>query len=330
LARTIAVVVGPVVAVAGPQAPLAAFAAGSEVGVPTGTSLTATSGIPTQDATVSFSRTDPITGGGVSLSGVKQFSARSWASTVSTTVPSGEVWWFDRCRFAPSGGNFFAFDVDTSNGANSRLSPTLIFTRCDFGPGSAGTCDKALTANRAWVEDCVVGALSSGQSTCEDGWTSCVYCTVIGSNVWAGVGANVTDPHSDGVQLTDTGSTAFYRCWLDGGPMVGALQGNAGIRCGTEFGALDDVWCWYCGIGGKSGNNVQFRGDNGGASTPITGVNFKGNRWCSDGASFLHDFQQEAGGPAMIEAWVDNKIGVNCTIGGTPYTAGDVISSPGV
>jgi hypothetical protein len=245
-------------------------------------------------------------------------------------VPSGEVWWFDRCAFAPSGSNFFAFDVDTPSGANDRLSPTLIFTQCSFGPGATGTSDKGLTANRAWMEDCDVGVTSSGQGTCEDGWISCVYCTVIRSNVRAGIAGNTTDPHSDGLQITDTGKTGFYRVWLDGGPMTGALQGNAAIRVGTEFGATDGVDVFYCGFGGKSGNSVQFRGDNGGASTPITNVRFRGNRWCNDGSSFLHDFQQEAGGPTMISEWTDNKAGITMTVGGVGYTAGDVISSPGV
>src|SRR5689334_18900481 len=123
-----------------PTAPLAAYTLGTQVGVPTGTSLTATSGLPTADATgVTFARTDPVTGSAVSVSGVQKWSARSWAATLSSTVPTGEVWWFDRCAFTPTGSNFFSVDIDTPNGANNRLSPTLIFTQCTFGPGAGST-----------------------------------------------------------------------------------------------------------------------------------------------------------------------------------------------
>lgn len=312
----------------GLTAPTAAYTLGTQVGVPTGTSLTATSGLPTADLTgQTFARTDPVTGVAVSRTGVQKWVNRSWAATLSGTVPSGEVWWFDGCRFAPSGSNYFAFDVDTPSGPNSRLSPTLIFTNCEFGPGASGTADKGLTANRAWVENCDINRVSSGQGTCEDGWISAVYCTIIGTNIRAGIGLNTTDPHSDGLQITDTGGTAFYRAWIDGGPMTGALQGNAAIRVGTEFGATDGIDLFYCGLGGKSGNNVQFRGDSGGHL--ITNVRFRGNRWCTDGASFLYDFQQGGAG-TMITEWTDNAFGTDCTIGGQFYAAGTTVPSPGV
>lgn len=312
-------------------APLAAFTLGTQVGVPTGTSLTSTSGsLPTQDSTTTFTRIDPITGTAVSLSGVKKWSNRQFTATVNGTVPTGEVWWFDKCLFSPNSNSFFCFDVDTPNGANSRLSPTLIFTQCTFGPGAGVTSDKALTSNRAWMEQCDVNREISGQGRCEDGWISAVYCTIIESNIRCGIAANTTDPHSDGLQITDTGGTAFYRTWLDGGPMTGALTGNAALRVATEFGGTSGIDLYYCGIGGKSGNNVQFRGDNGTNPSPLTNVRFRGNRWCSDGAAFLYDFQQESGGGTMITEWSDNKIGINCTIGGVAHTAGEVLSSPGV
>lgn len=311
-----------------PTAPSSAFAVGSAVGVPTGLSLTATSGLPTEDATVTFARTDPITGASFSIPNVRQWSARRWTDTLSRTVGAGEVWWFDRCAFDMVAA-FFAIDIDTSSGDNDRLSPTVILTRCRIDGG--GATDKGLALHRVWVEQCDVNAVTTApdQGGCEDGWIGAAFSTVIESNIRCGIGSNTTDPHSDGVQITDTGGTAFYRSWLSGGSMTAGLQGNAAIRVGTEFGAVDGVDVFYCGFGGRSANNVQFRGDNGSASTPITNVRFRGNRWYTDGAGFLHDFQQEAGGPTMITEWTDNRIGADITVGGTPYTAGTLVTNPG-
>lgn len=312
-----------------PVAPLAAYTQGTQAGVPAGLSLTATSGLPTPDATVPFTRTDPVDGTAVSLTGVKRWSARSWSTTLSGSVPSGEVWWFDRCRFAMAASAFFCFDVNTPNGPNTRKSPTLIFTQCEFDGG--GHTDKALTANRAWVERCVVNVDQGGDiGGCEDGWIGCAYCTVIESNIRCGVGLNTTDPHSDGIQMTDTGGTALYRCWLSGGGMTGPLTGNSAFRVGTEFGAVTGVDVLYCGFGGRGAQTVQFRGDNGPTGSPITGVRFRGCRWCDSGSAFLWDFQQEPGGGTMLAEWSDIARGTDGVVGGVSYTAGQVLASPGV
>lgn len=310
------------------SAPLAAYTLGTQVGVPTGTSLTATSGIPTQDATVTFSRTDPIDGSAITINNVKQWSARSWALTLSGSVPAAEVWWFDRCAFnVPS--SFFCFDYDTPSGPNDRKSPTLIFTRCTFN--GSGSTDKGLTSNRAWVEECEITVdQGSDVGGCEDGWISCVYCTVIRCNIRAGLGSNRTDPHSDGLQITDTGATAFYQTWFSGGGMTGALQGNSALRVGTEFGATAAVDVFYCGFGGGGGSTVQFRGDNGAANTPITGVRFRGCRWCDNLSAFHYDFQQDAAGGTMIAEWTDNLRGTSGTVGGVFYPAGYVMPNPGI
>lgn len=313
-----------------PSAPLAAYPVGSQAGVPTGLTLTATSGLPAPDATAPFSRTDPIDGTAVSLSGVKRWSARSWSTTLSGDVPAGEVWWFDRCSFSMASSAFFCFDINTPSGANDRKSPTLVFTRCTFD-GQSHT-DKALTANRAWAEDCEINADVAGNDVggCEDGWIGAAYCTIVRGNVRCGVGLNTTDPHSDGIQMTDTGGTAICQTWLSGGSMSGALSGNSALRVGTEFGAVDDVRLWYCGFGGRSAQTVQFRGDNGSPGTPITNVRFRGNRWCDNNSGFLWDFQQEPGAGLMLAEWTDNARGTDGTVGGTAYTAGQVLSSPGV
>lgn len=306
------------------SAPLAAHAAGSVVGVPTGTSLTSTSGLPAEDSIASFSRTDPITGAAVSLTGVRKWSNRHFTATVTGPVPAGEVWWFDQCLFSPPTDNFFCLDTETPNGANTRLSPTIILTRCSIGPDTA-RAGKALATHRAWIENCDVNRLISGEGRTEDSWIGGAFCTVIESNFHAGIGTEIIDPHADGVQLTDTGASAFYRCWFDGGQMTGFFQGNSCIRVGTEFGAVDGIDMFYNGFGGRSGNNVQFRAQ----PNPLSNIRFRGNRWCTDGAIFLYDFQQASGSPAMITEWTDNRIGINCTIGGVSYAAGDLVGNPG-
>lgn len=306
-----------------PSAPLAAYTPGSQVGTPTGTSLTATTGLPSPDSIVTWTGTDPITGAVVSIPNVKKFFRRSWAATLGSTVPSGEVWWFAE-------GSAYTVDIDTSSGANNRLSPTLIFSDFTIGPTGSSHADKALTSQRTWLDRCDVNQLVGANGNCEDGWIGAAYSTILRSNIRAGVGTNTTDPHADGIQLLDTGEFAAYLTWIDGGVMDPPLNGNAAIRQGTEFGAATNIRVWYCGIGGNSFNNVQFRGDNGPASSPITGVSFRGNRWCSDGAGFEYDFQQEGGGGTMISEWSDNLYGIDCTIGGTPFAAGQTVTSPGI
>jgi hypothetical protein len=317
------------------SAPLVPFTANTQVGPPSGTSFTSTTGLPTADATEDFVRTDPLTGSAAGRTACKKYVEREWTSTITLSEqPAGDYYWFHRCRFSTS-GSFFGIDITNwQNGGTNRLLPSLIFTECEF-VGNNST-DKVLAVNRAWFENCDLnkaqnsGAYGADAGGAEDAIIGASLCTFVGCNIRAGVGNNTTDPHSDGVQIGDTGASLWWRSWISGGSMSGAVRGNAAMRVGTEFGDVDSVKVYYCGFGGTPLNTVQFRGD-ARVGGKITGVEFVGNRWVCDGAGFLNDFQQGTGGGTMIAAWSDNKVGANITLTEEgAYSAGTVVASPGI
>lgn len=282
------------------SAPLAPFTLGTQVGVPTGTSLTTTSGgnvlVGTADATETLTLTHPITGVQEVRESVPVWRRRRWTSTPVFTPASGATWLFDECEFDVPLDNWCAEVVDT-NATNNIMQPLCVFRRCTFdGNSSTG---RALLAGYTWVID-------SHLANCEDGMQGGYYSVVIGSNLIAGDDGQA-DPHSDGFQCAGIGRTVLYRSWCSAGTGPGASQA---IRFGTEFSAVTDVKIYYCGID-RGGWSLQFRGD-AGAGAGITDVTVVGCRW-QDNAGF---------GPVDTEnttgfTWVDNK-----------YADGTVINSP--
>lgn len=277
-----------------PPVPTAAYALGTEVGVPTGTSLTTRTSLGSPTATETYDLVHPITGQ-TSTINVSVWRHINFTQTITPQPGAGNHYRFDECSFTGQGN--WCVEVDQTGRTNDIMVPLAVFTSCSFDGGAGGgLTSKCLLGGSAWVIDC-------DMRNAEDGWSGWYYNVGMNSN-FLGLGATI-DLHSDGVQCTDTGHSVFYRSWFNtAGP--GASQS---FRVGTEAGATDDVGVYYCGLDG-GGYAMQFRGDSGAGD--ITNVTVVGCRWTTG-----HEF-----GPIDVEqttgvTWTDNA-----------YFDGTVIDSP--
>lgn len=279
----------------GPSAPTAPYTAGTEVGVPTGTSLTNRSslGSPTHTGET-FELVDPVTLDSAEPT-VSVWRNIRFTATITPNPGVGETYLFENCEFI--GAGFWNVEINNTNGRQDVMDPLVIFHRCSFAGGSDGSTDKNLLGGYCWVIDCdLQGA--------EDAWSGWYWCMAIGSNFIAhGVDAEM---HSDGVQCTDTGRGIFYQCWISAGTGPGASQS---YRVGTEAGAAQDLGVYYCALDG-GGYAMQFRGDAGAGD--ISNVTVVGCRWTRDHAFGPIDVEQTTG-----ITWSDNA-----------YFDGETIPSP--
>lgn len=277
-----------------PPVPTAAYALGTEVGVPTGTSLTNRSALGSPTATETYDLVHPITGQSSTIN-VSVWRHINFTSTITPQPGSGNHYRFDECSFTGQGN--WCVEVDQTGRTNDIMVPLAVFTRCSFDGGEGGgLTDKCLLGGSAWVVDC-------DMRNAEDGWSGWYYNVAINSN-FVGFGATV-DLHTDGVQTLDTGHSVFYRSWLEAsGP-----GSNAAFRVGTEAGATTDIGVYYCGLSG-GGYTMQMRGDSGAGD--IDTVTVQGCRWVDDAEFGPVDFEQ-----VTVVTWTDNA-----------FFGGTVIDSP--
>jgi hypothetical protein len=277
-------------------APSVPFALGGQVGVPTGTTLTTTSGssLPAEDAIESVTLTHPITGASTNLT-VRVWRRRRFTGAPSVQPGTGEHFLFDECAFEVSNSSW-TLDLNSGGAVADQMSPLYVLRRCTL-LGNDST-ERVLSGHYAWLMDCHI----TGGS---DAWQGGAWSVAERCNIIAGTDTRNPDPHSDGLQMTDTGGLTLYRCWVSAGTTPGQ---NAALRVGTEFGPVANrVDVFYCRLD-HGGYVVQFDGaDNAGG---ITGpVRFRGNRWTD--ASWFYgptDFVS-----TTITEWVDNT-----TVSGTP------------
>lgn len=276
-------------AVASVSAPVEAFPVGTYVGVPAGTSLTATVGIPAPDTTTDYVLYHRITGESVTRPDCPTFENRSWASVLDLAngvngPGAGETWVFRNCLFS-SNADFRAVEVqDMFAVPGTQMQPLVVFENCTFSGNDV--LPRALVAGAVWLYRCHLG-------NAEDAWGGAYWsyaeeCNFVASTDGAG------DPHQDGVQLAGVGLFSAWRCWFDAGfdPIA-----NSALRVGTEFSACVGIDLYYSSFA-RGGYNVTFHG----ASNGITGVNVVGCRWLP-GAGF---------GPVDVvntsfDSWVNNR-----------------------
>lgn len=245
----------PVIPVVPDTAPLAPFALGVEVGVPTGTVLTPTVGLPEPDAIEDITITNRITGQVATITGAKVWRRRSWAATIQPNPGVGETFWFDECRFVVPLDNF-CVDLLDGNIRLDIMDPLAIFTDCDFDgtnydfPGTPGGTGRCLNAAGAWLERCDIRGA-------EDGWGT-AYGYAYKCNIVANTD-NAGDPHPDGVQIGGLGEGYFKTCWLSAGSPV---IGNSAARFGTDFSHIEKIRLHDCSLR-LGGYNLQVRGDPG-------------------------------------------------------------------
>lgn len=295
--RAYAVTVGSLPS-SGLAAPTAAYTLGTQVGPPTGTTLTTTAaGLGPADATETITLTHPVSGVTSTLT-VQVWRRRKFTGAPTAVAPAGGHYLFDECEFNVANSTW-ALDLDPGAGQPNQMQPAYVLRRCALYGND--TTQRVLSGHNVWLIDCHV----TGGS---DAWQGAAWSVVQGCNIMATTDTRDADPHSDGMQMTDTGGVTLHRCWMSAGPTAGA---NAAVRVGTEFGAVSGVEVYYCGLD-RGGYTAQFDGSKAGGV--ITGVKFKGNRW-TDGTSFYGpvDFVN-----TTITEWVDNA-----------YFGGAAIPQPG-
>ncbi len=269
-------------------APLAPFALGTEVGVPTGTVLTPTVGLPAADAIETFTITHPVTLASAELT-VSVWENRSWNATLTVTPPLGATYLFRNCYFENASDNW-CVEVDETNATLDVMLPLAIFDHCQFN--GTDTCGRAALAPFTWMYDCHV---ANG----EDAWGGAVYSVGIRCNVIAATDGQV-DPHSDGIQISGAGRMTMYQCFISAGDEPDA---NSALRVGTEFSAVAIVLLYYCGFD-RGGDTINFRGDAGAGD--ITGVEVVGCRWTGLPPKGLAGFNAAFALETTIDVWTDN------------------------
>lgn len=231
--------------------PTAAFTVGTEVGVPTGTSLTTRTSLGAATSTGTYTLTDPSGAQSPATVDVDIFEALEF--TTNVLIPhrtTGNVRLFKNCRFAIlAEARMVELDEAGYQVAN-YMSPRTIFDHCTFDGNS--TSSRALQGGNAWMNAChVVG--------CEDGWGGPFCTVVIDSNIIAATDG-LADPHADGVQLSGIGMSLFWHSFISAGPVAGAA--SQALRIGNEFSANSDVTIAWCLLDGDAGGwTLQARGD---------------------------------------------------------------------
>lgn len=246
-------------------APAAAYTLGGEVGVPTGTSLTPTSGLPAADAVETATLHDPDADVDAEIEDVQVWRARSWSDRITPAPGPGETFMFENCLFDVElgGDNFFAVDIDEGNARSDRMAPLVIFRHCTF----RGTLThRVLHGGHCWVEHCDIDG--TDDAFFRLAYSTCLYSNVVGYSLAEGA-------HADAMQESGPGQFLVYRSWVhvdgDSSPTGPA---NAAIRVGTENGASTNVNIVQNGLSGGS-YTLQIRGDGPG----IDGCRIVGNRF---------------------------------------------------
>lgn len=246
----------PVAPVVPDSAPSAPFELGVTVGVPTGTVLTPTVGLPEPDAIEDYLLINKITGEENLVTGVKVWRNRSWDATIQPNPGPGERFRFDRCRWTVPLDNF-CVDLLDGNIRLDIMDPLAIFTDCEFDgtnydyPGVPGGTGRCLNAAGAWLERCDLRGA-------EDGWGT-AYGYAYRCNIVANTD-NAGDPHPDGVQIGGLGEAYAKTCWLSAGSNV---IGNSAFRAGTDFSHIEKIRLHDCALR-LGGYPLQVRGDPGG------------------------------------------------------------------
>ena len=278
----------------GISAPTGPFASGTQVGVPTGTSLTTRTSLGAATGSESYTITHPILGAQATQTrSVWQNMKFTSTFTVSTTTAAPYL--FRNCRWEVD-GTVWTVEVDQANGVNDQMQPLVVFDHCEFQ--GLGDSNAGVAGSFCWLINCDVQGMpgTTIPSGASDGWDGAAYSVAVDSNLIAGTNFNLPDPHSDGMQCTGTGGITVYHCWIDAGGSAGA---NSAIRVGTEDGNVDQVDVFYCGLN-DGGYAAQFRGDAGGARN-ITNIRFRGNRWTTTAVYGPTDFVN-----TTVTEWTNN------------------------
>jgi hypothetical protein len=279
-------------------APLQKFALGSEVGAPSGVSLTATSGLPAADLTSTLTLTHPISGTQATRT-VSVWRRRRWTSQLDLTPGSGVTYLFDECEFSnPSG--FFCVDGSGATTTANQMAPSYVFRRCSFDGGSNGNTDKSYLGGHAWFLGCDLRGSVDGIAG--DG----SYLVIQDTNV-EGYSGSDAGLHSDGLQVSETGNVTIYHSWISNGD--GAGESSSIFFKAESATPMSNFQIYYTGIWeGAWGLQLSTTNAN------ISSVDVRGCRWQVNPTWF---------GPVTFDGgvsgvtWIDNA-----------FTTGTPIAQP--
>lgn len=274
----------------GVSAPLGPFTIGSQVGVPTGTSLTTRTSLGSANGTpAAYSLVDPR---GV-LSSTSPTPDRVYEdllfdnTTITLNVPVSERWLFRRCRFTNTLDNWTC-EVNPL-GSPTIMDPAVIFDHCEFDGDDS--CGRALLGGGVWMYRCHL-------SNAEDAWGGPYDSMIIESNLIATTDGQV-DPHQDGVQISGAGRVVGWRSYFE----CLDPEASSAFRVGTEFSAVDDIDLRYSTFSGGA-YSLQMRGDSGAGD--ITGVTVIGCRWTGSAPKGLAAFGPTDFVETTVTTWSDN------------------------
>jgi hypothetical protein len=271
------------------SAPTGKFTVGTQVGVPTGTSLTSRSGSvgsPT-GADETYHLVDPRGERTAVDVTVKPFDQIAYTGDIALNPPSGQVYLMRRCSFTSSGAAELA-DLSSVTPTGDVMSPKVIFEDCSFD--GSDTSSKCVTGWSLWLVRCYLTGASDGISGLMESMLvdSLIEATTDGS----------ADPHQDGSQILGGTDVVYWHCWIE------ALDASAtsAVRIGTEFGAVDSIDYMWCTLGGGA-YTIQIV--NNGPS--VTGVRVRGCRWQGTPPKGLAAFGATDILAGSISEWTDNK-----------------------
>lgn len=242
-----------------PTVPTAAYALGTEVGVPTGTSLTTRTSRGSHTSTGTYELVDPtgrqpnrtvnvLIWENILFSGIDKMVAFPASGT--------DVWLFRNCRWDTSGA-LWCVEFDSETNPGDYMHPKTILDHCEIDGNL--TSDKSAIGGSAWVVD-------TDMRRSEDGWAG-VFCSVSIHSNFVGGTDGLADPHADGMQHNGIGKVVHWNNYYYDGGVAGAA--SQALRFGAEFGPNDDCYVAWCKIEGSvnGGWAFQMRGDN----SPTTG-----------------------------------------------------------
>lgn len=279
----------------GPAAPLAAYPVGTPggVGSPTGTTYTATAGIPAEpDSVEMLTITHPITGE-QSTRLYDVYENRSWAATLQFGVGgSDNPKWFRNPKFDRTEGDpFRCVDVTDSTLAQDIMAPVAVFERATF-LGNGDTFQTIL-GDSVWLIRCHAEGAQDAAFLLN--YSVADTCNFI-------VGSDDPEAHTDGMQMPGSfdmpgGTTAIFQCWTE---LDTGVNANSAIFVGADFSPVDDISIYYCGMTGGS-FTLSLLGDmtNTVTSIKVVGCRFSGT--FINGNVNINEF-------VTIDEWEDNAL----------------------
>ncbi len=296
----------PTISTAGaPTAPTGPFTAGTQVGVPTGTSLTTRTSLGSATGSTSYTITHPISGAQNTQTRAT-WQGINFTSTFTLNPTGGTRYLIKNCLFDVDDTSWVV-EISDTNGVADQMDPLVVFENCSFR--SNGNSSIGVAGSHIWLISCDIEGMptASPAAGAADGWQGAAYSVAINSNIVAGTRTSEPDPHSDGMQNAGTGHTTLYHCWCSAGASAGA---NAAIRFGSEFGQVAAVEVYFCGLD-DGGYAMQMDGSKSG-NAGVVGVKVRGCRWTTTAVYGPTDLTN-----CTVTEWTDNA-----------FFAGTVIPNP--